>query len=67
MQIGKQKISMDRNTKEVEDLLECLEISWLHSTAVFLFDPDLISSVILQKANIIGSVVDFSLNIFIIK
>ena len=32
-----------------------------------LFVPDLISSVVLQRDNIIGSVVDFSFNYLIIK
>ena len=54
-------------TKEEVNLLKCLETSCVHSTAVFLFDPALISSVVLQRANSILSVVDYSLNFWIIK
>ena len=66
MEIGKRKIIMDRNTKEAEELPKCLEISLVYSTAVF-FIPALIYGVGFHRANIIGSVVYFSLNFLIIK
>ena len=67
MKIGKRKISTDRNIKEAADLLKCLEISLVNSTAVFLFVPYLIYGVFIQRADIIGYVFDFSLNLLIIK